>query len=339
VNHERTAYDRLILSRRGMLAGGAALATLSLAGTGHAQTPTAGQSAARPVVLITGTSSGFGRLMAETFARSNLHVVATMRELDGRNARAAAELRDLAVSDDLAIDLAEIDVTDEASVERGVAEALALADRIDILVNNAGLVLPGPAALQPVNAFNANIDTNLNGALRMFRAVAPQMRERGEGYLIQFSSAIGRILDPMLGGYSASKLAVEAAADALAYEEAMFGIEVTIVQPAGAYPTRLQENGLRSFEEMLAGLPAGEVDRYAEHIAHMRDGLVPDTSLDPQEIADAVMGLISLERGSRPLRLSVGPFKETIDGLNAAHDEVQDYLIEQSGLTELTTLR
>jgi NAD(P)-dependent dehydrogenase (short-subunit alcohol dehydrogenase family) len=225
------------VSRRGVLAGGAALTALSVTKLGRARAQ-AEPAGAQPVVLITGTSSGFGRLMAETFARHDLRVVATMRETEGRNEPAATELRRLADREGLAIEVIDIDVTDQASVDRGVAEALRLTGQIDILVNNAGVVVPGPTELQPVAAFNANLETNLNGGLRMFRAVAPSMRERGRGYLIWFSSAIGRILDPMLGGYSASKLAVEAAADALAYEEATFGIEVTIVQPAGAYPTR-----------------------------------------------------------------------------------------------------
>ncbi len=317
------------ISRRGMLLAASAFAILTAA-------PSLAQESEQPVALITGTSSGFGRLMAETFARNKLRVIATMRDAAGRNAKAAEELRALN------IDVIDIDVTDQSSVDRGVAEALALAGHIDILVNNAGVVVPGPAALFPATAFNANIETNSIGALRMFRAVAPQMRERKQGYLIQFSSALGRILDPMLGGYCASKLAAEAAADALAYEEAMFGIEVTIVQPAGAYPTQLQANALRYFDEMAANLPEADkplLAQFAQHIDHMRKGLVPDATLNPQEIADAVYGLIPMERGSRPRRLVVGPYKETMDGLNRAHDDVQAYLIEQSGLAELTKLR
>jgi hypothetical protein len=93
---------------------------------------------------------------------------------------------------------------------------------------------------------------------------------------------------------------------------------------------------------MVASLPASDRARLAafeEHIEHMRDGLVPDPALDPQEVADAVHGLIPMERGNRPRRLVVGPFKDTVDGLNRAHDDVQSYLIEESGLTELTRLR
>lgn len=325
------------ISRRRVIAAGAVLATVAATRFGWAQS-----AAEQPVVLITGTSSGFGRLMAETFARNKLRVVATMRDVESRNAPAAAELRQLAKSEKLALDVVEIDVTDQASVDRGVAEAIQLTGRIDVLVNNAGVTVPGPVELQPVAAFNANLDTNLGGTLRMVRAVAPHMRERKRGYLIQISSALGRILDPMLGGYCASKLAMEAAADALAYEEAMFGIEVTIIQVAGAYPTQLQANALRYFDEMVASLLETDKPRLAafeEHVAHMRKGLIPDKTLDPQEIANAVHSLIPMDRGNRPRRFVVGPYKDVVESLNQAHDKVQANLIEQSGLKELTTLQ
>lgn len=239
------------LSRRDVLAGGAAFAALAAARPAWAQSAVRG---APKVVLITGTSSGFGRLMAEAFARNGLRVVATMREVDGRNAAAAAELRQLGESNDLAIDVVEIDVLSGDSVLAGVAQAITGAGRIDLLVSNAGIVVPGPIELQPVSAFNANIETNCSGALRMFRAVLPHMRDQGGGTIIQISSALGRAIDPMLGGYCASKLAVEAAADALGYEAAASKIEVAVVQPAGAYPTRLQANAVRYWEGMLAEL-------------------------------------------------------------------------------------
>lgn len=100
------------------------------------------------------------------------------------------------------------------------------------------------------------------------------------------SSALGRAIDPMLGGYCASKLVIEAACDALGYELAASNIEVAVVQPAGAYPTRFQSNGIRYWEELLASLGPEQrpmLDLYAPHIEAMLAGLEPDASLDPQE--------------------------------------------------------
>ncbi|CAH2407560.1 hypothetical protein MES5069_60172 [Mesorhizobium escarrei] len=161
------------ISRRNAIKTGAALAAVAAA-------PAFAQPAvsAPKVVLITGSSSGFGRLIAEGFAGSGRRVVATMRDVGERNAQAAADLGALA-SNGLPLDVVEIDVLSDESVTAGVARAAALAGRIDILVNNAGIAVPGPVELQPLSYFASNIDTNMGGALRMCRAVLPVMRAQG----------------------------------------------------------------------------------------------------------------------------------------------------------------
>jgi NAD(P)-dependent dehydrogenase (short-subunit alcohol dehydrogenase family) len=90
------------------------------------------------VVLITGASSGFARLIAETLARKNYQVFATMRNVNGGNVGAAREIRDLAVRESLSLHTVELDVTDDVSVERAISEVTAKCGRIDVLVNNAG---------------------------------------------------------------------------------------------------------------------------------------------------------------------------------------------------------
>lgn len=311
------------ITRRKILMTGAALASAAAISPALGQT---GSDGFQRVAIITGTSSGFGRLMTETFARQGIAVIATMRNVDSHNAAAADELRQLAAEEELPIEVVDIDVLDETSVRNGVEQALQIAGRIDVLVNNAGIVVPGPVGMQPVDAFAANIETNCNGALRMFRAVAPHMQDRGEGQIIQMSSALGRLLDPLLSGYCASKLAVEAACDAIAWEQERFGIDVSIIQPAGPYPTELQVNGLRYFDEMLDTLPDAEranSRRYEELEARLREELAPDPSLDSQEIADAAMRLVAMEPGSRPRRVVVGPYRDGIERLNDLHQTVQ----------------
>jgi NAD(P)-dependent dehydrogenase (short-subunit alcohol dehydrogenase family) len=323
------------ITRRAVLQAGAAAAFLATTG------PLRAQDSATPVVLITGTSSGFGRLMAEDFARHGARVIATMREVHARNAPAAAELRDLASADGLALEVIEIDVLQDDSVVAGVERAMESAGRVDVLVNNAGIVAPGPAELAPVAYFNSNIDTNATGALRMNRAVVPHMRDAGRGTIIQMSSALGRAIDPMLGGYCASKLAVEAAADALGYELAASNIEVAVVQPAAAYPTQLQANAVQYWEAMLDTLDAADrpkLEVYAPHIEHMLSELQPDTDLDPREVTDAVLALAAMEFGTRPGRLAIGPYKDGIEPVNAAHDQLQSEMMEQSPALDLLTL-
>ena len=127
------------------------------------------------------------------------------------------------------------------------------------------------------------------------------------------SSALGRAIHPMLGGYCASKLAVEAAADALGYEVAASNIEVSVVQPAGAYPTQLQANAIRYWEQMIATLSIADrakLGTYAPHIEAMLTDLAPDTTIDPREVSDAVIALAATKFGARASRLTVGPYKD-----------------------------
>jgi len=323
------------IRRRTVLQAGAAAAFLAAAG------PLRAQETQPPVVLITGTSSGFGRLMAEGFARQGARVFATMRHVEGRNAPAAEELHTLATQEKLAVEVLELDVVSNASVAAAVERAIARAGRIDLLVSNAGIVVPGPIELQPPAHFQSNIETNAFGAMRVIKAIVPHMRQAGRGTIIQISSALGRAIDPMLGGYCASKLVIEAACDALGYELAASNIEVAVVQPAGAYPTQFQSNGLRYWEELLASLgPEGRpmLDLYAQHIEAMLAGLEPDTSLDPKEVADAVLRLAAMEFGTRPNRLTVGPFTDGIDPVNAAHEQLQTDMISHSPAASLFTL-
>lgn len=318
-----TSGTRPMLSRRAALQGAAAVGILAMT------KPVWAQQAAPPVVLITGTSSGFGRLMAEGFARNGARVVATMRDVTGKNAPAAAELTALG----LPIDVVEIDVLDDQSVKTGVARALELAGRIDVLVSNAGIVVPGPAELQPPKYFAANIDTNMVGASRVMRAVLPAMRKQGAGTIIQMSSALGRAIDPMYGGYCASKLAVEAYCDALAYEAAASNIEVSIIQPAGPYPTKFQEKGKRLWDEMLAATDRPDPalrEVYARHIELMLAEMTPDPEINPKEVSDAAIALAAMPFGSKPRRLVVGPYKDGLEPVNAAHETLQNGMMEHN---------
>ncbi|APO79815.1 short-chain dehydrogenase protein (plasmid) [Rhizobium etli 8C-3] len=323
------------IRRRTVLQAGAAV-LLVAAG------PLRAQETPPPIVLITGTSSGFGRKMAEGFARRGSRVFATMRDMERRNAPAAKELRTLAAQEKLAIEVLELDVLSDVSIAAAVERAITRAGRIDLLVSNAGIVVPGPVELQPPAYFQSNIETNAFGAMRVIKAVVPHMRQAGQGTIIQMSGALGRAIDPMLGGYCASKLVLEAACDALGYKLAASNIEVAVVQPAGAYPTRFQSNGLRYWEELLASLGPEErpmLDLYAPHIKAMLAGLEPDTSLDPQEVADAVLRLAAMGFGTRPNRLTVGPYIDGIDPVNAAHGQLQTDMIGHSPAASLFTLK
>src|SRR6266851_2921223 len=122
------------------------------------------------VILITGASSGFGRLIAETLSRKNYQVFATMRNVNGRNAAAAREIRELAERESLSLQTLELDITDDASVERAVNEVTAKCGRIDVLVNNAGYGIMDLAESVTLAQAQRQFDTNLFGFWRMNRA-------------------------------------------------------------------------------------------------------------------------------------------------------------------------
>ena len=230
--------DRFRPSRREIIAG-AAVMTGAAPALLQAATPTATPSLKGRTVLITGASSGFGRVGALHYARLGAKVVATMRNVPRPEAETlAAE----AAKDELDLHIVEVDVTSDESVTTGVAKALELADgRIDTLVNNAGIGITGPVEVQDMEATRLIFETNVLGIQRMLRALLPQMRAAKGGQIFNISSQLGRVIVPGGGHYSATKFAVEALSEQLAYELVPHGIEVTIIQPGG-YPTRVWQN-------------------------------------------------------------------------------------------------
>ncbi|KAA9008719.1 SDR family oxidoreductase [Histidinibacterium aquaticum] len=313
----------MTLSRRETLAlSAAALAAAATGGSAaRAQVSESGRA------LVTGCSSGFGRLTAETFARAGIPVSAAMREVEGRNAEAAGEFRDLAETEGLPIDVVEIDVTDDASVEAGVAAAQE-AGPVEILVNNAGIGLLGPAEIQTPDLASRIFETNVVGYHRVSRACLPQMRERGRGYILHISSGLGRFLHPALTLYTATKHATEAIGEMMAYELAPFGLDVTIVQP-GRFPTDFSENALDLLEQALEGAGPERQEAYARHLEVARAWATEEVSSDPQRVAEVLLELVSLPSGDRPLRrrATPGDRPDLTDAINEAVWDLQgDYL-------------
>src|SRR5712692_1282889 len=187
-------------------------------------------------ILVTGSTSGFGRLTVETLARQGYRVFAGMRAAAGKNAPAAEELRALAQRERLALHIIEIDVTDDASVERAIAVIIETTGRLDVVVNNAGVSYSGPLEAFTLEQVRQQFEINVFSVLRVNRAVLPQMREQGSGLLLQIGSIAGRLGMPFLGLYGATKFALEGLTESYRYELAPFGIDAAIIEP-GTYPT------------------------------------------------------------------------------------------------------
>lgn len=171
------------------------------------------------VVIITGVSSGIGRVTAEQFAKRGCRVFGTVR-----NTATAQPLP--------GVELVEMDVLDEASIRQGIEQVIAEAGRIDVLVNSAGVTLLGAVEETSIAEARALFDTNVLGILRTAQAVLPHMREQGAGRIVNVSSVLGFLPAPYMGLYSASKHAVEGLSETLDHEVRKFGIRVALVEPS-----------------------------------------------------------------------------------------------------------
>lgn len=179
-----------------------------------------------PSVLITGTSKGIGLQTALAFARASYKVFATMR-----NPAQAPQLNDTAAREKLPIAVSAMDVDSDESVRDGFARIQRDHGPIDVLVNNAGIERVGSVEEVPLADFRASMETNYFGALRCIQAVVPQMRQRRSGCIVNVTSVAGRLANPPMAPYNASKWALEALSEALAIEIKPFNVRVAIVEP------------------------------------------------------------------------------------------------------------
>jgi len=277
-------------------------------------------------ILVTGSTSGFGRLTVETLARQGYRVFAGMRAAAGKNAPAAEELRALAQREQLALHLVEIDVTDDASVEQAIKAIIGATDRLDVVVNNAGVSYSGPLEAFTLEQVQQQFATNVFSVLRVNRAVLPQMRKQGSGLLLQIGSITGRLAFPFLGLYGATKFALEGLTESYRYELAPFGIDAAILEP-GTYPTTISANRqVAADSERLALYQAAMNAFTAPFYAENRSATPPD----PQEVADAIAHVIAQPAGERPLRTVVATVaqRQAPQALNDAATQAMHSFLE-----------
>lgn len=285
-------------------------------------------------VLVTGSSSGFGRSISETLARQGHTVFATMRNAAGKNAPAAAELRQMAEQEKLALHVAELDVTDAGSIDAAVQQALAAAGRLDVVVNNAGVMAIGLTEAMTIDQIRQMFEVNVLGAFRVNQAALPHMRRQKSGYLIYISSAGGSLMYPFMGVYGATKAALTSLAESLHYEIFSLGIDTTIVQ-AGVYATELGKNvqfaartDVAQTYDQIGAMAQGYMNNFAA-------ALSPEAAGDPRQVADWVGELLALPAGQRPLRTPIGPYSEGLAPLNQSHEAVQSQVLPALGLQSL----
>lgn len=277
-------------------------------------------------IIITGSSSGFGLKATKDFADKGNKVFATMRNPNGKNAIAKAELE----SHSTHIKVVDMDVTNDASVKEAMSTILAEAGNIDILINNAGIMYLGITEAFTVEQAKFQMETNYFGAIRVMQAVLPSMRKAGSGLIINTSSLVGRMSPPFFGTYTATKHALEGYSQALRYEVSPFGVDIVLVEP-GPFGTGLLASGqapahsevLETYGE-LAGVPTAMGENFAQM-------LQSEDAPDPQWVVDAYLKLAEQPFGSRPTRTVVGITWGT-DEINNLTQPIQDRILKEMQL-------
>lgn len=284
-------------------------------------------TAASKTILITGTSTGFGRDTAETLRNAGHRVFASMRDIAGKNKPHADALRAQS------IDVVALDVTDDQSVDAAVAAVLAKSGHIDVLINNAGIASAGVTEAFTADQAKLLFNTNVVGIIRTIRAVLPGMRRHRDGLIVNLGSILGRVTFPFFGIYGASKFAVEALSDSYRYELSQLGIDVVLIQPS-AYPTSMYASVQQPVDTMRIAEygPTGEIP--GAMFAHFTKIFQAPDAPNAHDVAAAIAELVALPNGQRPARIVVGaPFGA--DAINAQVAPIQAAIIQGLGLGHL----
>ena len=286
-------------------------------------------------ILITGASTGFGRDTAERLARRGHRVYATMRDIGKRNAEHRSALAKLARDEDIDLQVLELDVTRDDSVQRAVDTILHDAGHIDVVINNAGYAAVGVSEAYTVEQFQAMFDVNLFGVVRVNRAVLPSMRERRDGLLIHLSSAAGRVAVPAMASYCASKFALEAMVDALRFELLPFAVDAILVEP-GIYRTPIFDRiALPADEPRVASY--GDLAQYAERVrGTFMTAINAPGAPGSEEVADALVRLVEADAGERPFRTVVSaPIEQLLSPYNEAAASLRPIVAQIFNVPEL----
>ena len=288
------------------------------------------------VVVVTGASSGFGRMAANALAEAGHTVYASMRETTGRNAPEVQKVKDYASEHGIDLRAIELDVSSQESTDRAIAAIVRDNGRLDVVVHNAGHMVYGPTEAFTPEQLAALYDINVLSTQRVNRAALPQLRKQRHGLLVWVSSSSTRGgTPPFLAPYFAAKAGMDSLAVSYAAELARWGVETSIVVP-GAFT-----KGTNHF--LHAGKPADQAraDEYvkgptADLAAVALKGLAalepPDA--DPAAVAQAIVRVVDAPFGKRPYRVHVDPSQDGAEIVHGVGDRVRAELLRRIGLAD-----
>ena len=283
-------------------------------------------------ILVTGASSGFGRLTAETLSKSGHKVFAGFHSAEGARKEIADELKAKN------IEILKVDVTDQASVDKAIVQLLEKSgNKLDVVVNNAGMASAGLSEAFTAEQARDLFEVNVFGVQRVMRATLPVLRAKRAGLVINVGSILGRVTLPFFGLYGASKYAVEAMTDSYRYELSQLGVDVVLVQPS-AYPTNMYAAAQKPANGELAKSYGETAEVPGKILKTFMTLFQGENAPNPQDVATAIDKIVAMPAGSRPDRVVVGlPFGS--DAVNTAVAPIQRGVIESLGLGDLTKLK
>jgi len=231
------------------------------------------------VVLITGASSGMGKVTAQILVENGYTVYAAARRIEKMN-----DLKQTGAK------ILQMDITDENSMQIGVDKIIQNEGRIDILINNAGFGLMGSVEDVSMKDAKYQMEVNVFGLARLTQLVLPFMRKQQSGKIVNITSTSGKMASPLSGWYSASKFAVEALSDSLRTEVKSFGIDVIIIEPGGV-KSEWGDIALKSLHDVSSGKAYAKM---AEKIIEFAKKSVPKNA-EPEVIAKLILKAISAQ--------------------------------------------
>ena len=283
-------------------------------------------------ILVTGASSGFGRLTAEKLAGSGHKVFAGFRSIDGAKKQVADELTGKGIK------VVQLDVVDQASVDRAVSQLLSdSGGQLDVVVNNAGIASAGVSETFTPEQVRDLFEVNVFGVQRVLRATLPTLRAKHSGLVINVGSILGRVTLPFFGLYGASKMAIEALTDSYRYELSQLGIDVVLVQPS-AHPTNMYAAAQQPADAGRAATYGEVAEVPGKIIRAFVDLFQGANAPKPDDVANAIDTIVNTAAGRRPDRVVVGPPFGT-DAVNEAVAPIQRGVIDSLGLGFLGDLK
>ncbi len=268
------------------------------------------------VWFITGTSTGFGRELAEAALQAGNQVVATARKPE--------VLSDLTQKYGDKVLAVALDVTKPDTIAAAVEAAKAKFGRIDVLVNNAGYAVVGGFEEITDAQFRDQYETNVFGVVNVLRAALPTLRAQKSGYVLNVSSVVGLTAPPALSAYASSKFALEGISEALAAELKPMGIHVILVEP-GSFRTAFGVTGVPKGDN-----PIPEYAASTNGILAWLEGSIGQQPGDPKKAAQAMLDIA--DNPDPPLRLLLGS-----DALQMLRQKLDSLEANISAWTKVTT--